>query len=166
MSLLLTGAKTLTIAGTEMSCVELYTGESYTIPIEFTDGTGNAIDTTSWTIGATAKFYTTDVTYTNADIVNIANLVLDSPQPNTGAGTYSANLEAAWSNASAGQGYLYIPTDMTGNVNGDNTPVVQLEQTGANTTLVIVTIEVTRTDPVSTYADTNREPIGFIYRYQ
>ena len=151
MSLLLTGAKTLTIAGTEMSAVELYTGESYTIPIEFTDGTGNAINTGGWTIGATAKFYNCDVTYTNADIVNIANLSLDSPQPNTGAGTYAANLEAAWSNTSAGQGYLYIPTDMTGNVNGDNTPIVPLEQTGANTVLVIVTIEVTLTDRISTF---------------
>ena len=55
---------------------------------------------------------------------------------------------------------------MTGNVNGDNTPIVPLEQTGANTVLVIVTIEVTRTDPLSSYFDTNREPIGFIYRYQ
>lgn len=166
MSLLLTGSKTLTIGGTEMQCVEIYTGESYTIPIEFTDSTGNAINTGGWTIGATAKFYTTDITYTNADVVNVSNLVLDVPQPNTGSGTYAANLVATWSNTTAGQGYLYIPTDLTGNVNGDNTPVVQLEQTGANSTLVIVTIEVTRTDPLSSLFDTNREPIGVIVRYQ
>lgn len=166
MSLLLTGAKSLTIAGTEMSCIEIYTGEAYTIPFSFTDSSGNAINTGGWTIGATAKFYTTDVSYTTADVVNVANLVLDNPQPNTGAGTYAANLEAAWSNTTAGTGYLYIPADLTGNVNGDNTPVVQLEQTGANSTLVVITIEVARTDPISSKSDISKEPIGMIVRYQ
>lgn len=166
MSLLLTGSKTVTIGGTEMQCIEIYTGESYTIPFEFTDADGNAINTGGWTIGATAKFYTTDITYIDADTINVTNLVLDVPQPNTGAGTYLANLTAAWSNTSAGQGYLYIPTDLTGNVNGDNTPVVQLEQTGANSTLVIISIEVSRTDPLSSKFDTNREPIGVVVRYQ
>ena len=33
MSLLLNGSKTVTIAGTEMQCIEIYTGESYTLPL-------------------------------------------------------------------------------------------------------------------------------------
>ena len=42
MSLLLNGAKTMTLAGTQMQCLEIYTGEAYTFPINFTDQNGNA----------------------------------------------------------------------------------------------------------------------------
>ena len=167
MSLLLTGAKTLTIAGTEMACIEIYTGESYTIPFEFTDGDGNAINCNAWTLSTAAKFYTTDISYTDADTVNVANLVLDIPQPSTGAGTYSANLTAAFTSANTGVGYIYIPADLTGNTGTPNaTPVVQLAQNGANSTLVIVTLGVSRTDALSSLVDFNREPIGMIVRYQ
>jgi hypothetical protein len=42
MSLLLNGSRTMTIAGTPIQCLEIYTGESYTIPFSFVDNTGNA----------------------------------------------------------------------------------------------------------------------------
>ena len=64
MSLLLNGSKTITIAGTEMQCIEIYTGEAYTFPFTFTDSVGDPIDCTGWTLGTTAKFYVADnVTY-------------------------------------------------------------------------------------------------------
>lgn len=167
MSLLLNGSKTMTIAGTEMQCIEIYTGESYTLPFTFTYANSAPINCTGWTVNASAKFYNVDtVTYPTLDTVELGNLSLKSPQPNTGAGTYSANLTAAFTAPAGGLGYLYIPKDITGNVNGDGTPVVNLANSGANSTLVIVTMGVTRTDPLSSKVDFNKEPIGIIVRYQ
>jgi len=169
MSLLLNGAQTLTVAGTQMQCLEIYTGESYTLPIQFKDQTGNAINCTGWTLSTSAKFYTADpVNYNIPGDVVLGNLTLDTPQPSTGSGTYSANLTAAFTSASAGQGYLYIPSNLTGNTGSPNpTPVVQLNSGGsANTTLVIVTLGVQRTDGLSNLVDYNKEPLGFIVRYQ
>ena len=88
MSLLLNGAKTITIAGTEMSCIEIYTGEAYTFPFAFTDSVGSPINTTSWTLGTSAKFYVADnITYSTVDTstINIGNLTLDNPQPTANA---------------------------------------------------------------------------------
>lgn len=174
MSLLLNGAKTVTIAGTEMQCIEIYTGESYTLPLSFVDNTGNAINCTlpnNWALGTSAKFYTaTDITYPAVgDTIVLGNLTLDSPQPNTGANTYSVNLVAAFSNASAGLGYLYIPSDLTGNVNGDGTPVISANavNTAAPSTVVVVTLSVSRQSSANaSLADVNKEPIGMIVRYQ
>jgi len=91
MSLLLNGAKTMTIAGTEMQCLEIYTGEAYTFPLNFTDSTGN----------------------------------------------------------------------------GNSTPNVALANSAANSTLVIVTLTVSRTSNSNvSLTDINREPLGFIVRYQ
>lgn len=165
MSLLLNGAKTMTIAGTEMQCLEIYTGEAYTLPISFTDISGNAANAlypNAWTLGATAKFYTVDtVSYPSPDSVNLGNITLISPQPNANAYT----LVTAFSNAQAGNAYLYLGNDITNS--GNNTPNISLANTTANSTLVIVTLEVTRESEANASLDNiNREPLGFIVRYQ
>lgn len=168
MSLLLNGAKTVTIAGTEMSCIEIYTGESYTLPFTFTDSGGNAINCTGWTLDTAAKFYNVDnITYTTADEILVGNLTLNAPQPSTGAGTYSANLTAAFTTAASGIGYIYIPANLTGGTGSPNaTPTITLANSAANSTLVVVTLGVSRTDALSTKVDYNREPIGMIVRFQ
>lgn len=165
MSLLLNGAKTMTIAGTEMQCLEIYTGEAYTLPISFTDISGNAANAlypNAWTLGATAKFYTVDtVSYPSPDSVNLGNITLISPQPNANAYT----LVTAFSNAQTGNAYLYLGNDITNS--GNNTPNISLANTTANSTLVIVTLEVTRESEANASLDNiNREPLGFIVRYQ
>jgi hypothetical protein len=168
MSLLLNGSKTMTIAGTEMQCLEIYTGESYTIPFSFVDNVGNAINCTGWTLSTAAKFYAVStVTYPTTSTVDLGDLTLNSPQPSTGGGTYSANLTAVFTTAASGIGYLYIPTNLTGGTGTPNaTPVISLANSGANSTLVIVTLGVQRTDALSSLVDFSREPIGFIVRYQ
>jgi hypothetical protein len=170
MSLLLNGAKTITIAGTEMQCIEIYTGEAYTFPFQFTDSVGNAINTTSWTLSTSAKFYVADnITYSTANPseISIGNLTLDTPQPSTGAGTYSANLTAVFTTAASGIGYLYIPANLTGGTGSPNpTPIVSLANSAANTNIIVVTMSVTRTDALSSLPNVSREPIGMIVRYQ
>ena len=172
MSLLLNGAKTLNIAGTEMQCIEIYTGEAYTFPLSFVDSTGNSINCTlpnAWALATSAKFYNADtITYTNDTDVVIGNLTLNAPQPSTGAGTYSANLIAAFSNASAGLGYLYIPATLTGGTGSPQpTPTIGLANNSANSTVVVVTLQVSRQSSANaSLADINKEPIGMIVRYQ
>lgn len=172
MSLLLNGAKTMTIAGTEMQCLEIYTGEAYTLPLNFTYSNGNpanALTPNAWALATSAKFYSVDdVTYPNVDEVVLGNITLLAPQPSTGAGTYSANLVANWSNAAAGTGYLYIPADLTGGTGSGNlTPVVNLANSGANSTLVIVTLQISKQSTANaSLAEINKEPLGFIVRYQ
>jgi hypothetical protein len=163
MSLLLNGAKTMTIAGTEMQCLEIYTGESYTLPLNFTDSTGNSTNCYSWTISTTSKFYNvSDVNYSvNSDAVVLGNLTLNSPQPNANAYTVST----AFTNANIGLGYLYIGNNITNTANV-GIPQVTLANNAANSTLVIVTLGVQRTDSLSGLVDFNREPLGFIVRYQ
>jgi hypothetical protein len=169
VSLLLNGSKTITIAGTVMQCIEIYTGEAYTFPFAFTDSIGNPINCNGWTLGTSAKFYVADtVTYniTNTNIT-IGNLTLDTPQPSTGGGTYSANLTATFTSANTGVGYLYIPANLTGGTGSPNpTPTISLANSSANTNLVVVTMSVTRTDIISSLPDVSREPIGIIVRYQ
>ena len=169
MSLLLNGAKTLTIAGTEMSCIEIYTGEAYTFPFQFSDSVGDPINCTGWTLATSAKYYTADtMTYNVNDVeVDVGNLTLNSPQPSTGSGTYSANLTAVFTTAASGVGYLYIPANLTGGTGSPNpTPTISLANSGANTNIVVVTMTVTRTDALSGLANVSKEPIGMIVRYQ
>lgn len=169
MSLLLNGSKTMSIAGTEMQCIEIYTGESYTLPFQFTYANSAPINCTGWTLSTSAKFYSADtVTYPSAEEVVLGNLTLNTPQPNTGANTYTANLTAAFTTAASGLGYIYIPADLTGNVNGDGTPVIpSTAASSANpSTLVVITMGVSRTDALSSKTDFNKEPIGVIVRYQ
>jgi hypothetical protein len=169
MSLLLNGAKTMTIAGTEMQCLEIYTGEAYTLPISFTDTSGNAANAlypNAWTLSANAKYYTVDnVLYSSTtDVVQLGNITLLDPQPS--ANNYT--LVSAWSNAQAGQAYLYIGNNITGNGVGNTaTPTIALANSAANSTLVIVTLTVTRESEANAALDNiNREPLGFIVRYQ
>jgi hypothetical protein len=169
MSLLLNGSKTITIAGTEMQCIEIYTGEAYTFPFTFTDSVGNAINTTSWTLGTSAKFYVADTVAYDATSteITIGNLTLNSPQPSTGAGTYSANLTAVFTTPASGIGYLYIPANLTGGTGSPNpTPTISLANNTANTNIIVVTMSVTRTDALSSLSNISREPIGIIVRYQ
>ena len=172
MSLLLNGAKTMTIAGTEMQCLEIYTGEAYTLPLNFAYSNGNpanALVPNAWALSTSAKFYSVDnVTYPNEDEVVLGNITLLTPQPSTGAGTYAANLVASWSNAAAGQGYIYIPANLTGGTGTPNpTPNVALANSGANSTLVIVTLQISKQSTANAaLAEVNKEPLGFIVRYQ
>jgi len=155
----------MTIAGTEMQVLEIYTGEAYTLPLNFVDSTGNAANANvpnAWILDTSAKFYTVDtVTYPTPDSVDLGNITLNSPQPNANAYT----LLADWSNIDAGTGYLYIGNNITNS--GNNTPNINLANTTANSTLVIVTLTVTRESTANSSLDNiNKEPIGFIVRYQ
>jgi hypothetical protein len=160
MSLLLNGSKTITIAGTEMQCIEIYTGESYTFPFAFTDSVGDPINATGWTLGTAVKYYVADtVAYSTAlSTITIGNLTLSG---NTYTG---GNLTAVFTTAATGLGYLYIPADLTGAVGGG--PTISLANSTANTNIAVVTMTVTRTDPLSSLSDVSREPIGIIVRYQ
>jgi hypothetical protein len=165
MSLLLNGAKTMTIAGTEMQCLEIYTGEAYTFPINFTDSSGNAANANVpnlWTLSASAKFYTVDnVTYPTPDTVELGNLVLAN-QPAANSYTLVTN----WSNSANGTAYLYVGNNIT-NTGNTNIPQVTLANNAANSTLVIVTLTVNRESLAnSSLTNINREPLGFIVRYQ
>lgn len=163
MSLLLNGAKTMTFAGTEMQCLEIYTGEAYTFPLTFTDTNGNAVNCNGWTLSAAAKFYTVDnITYgsgTQIDTVVLGNINLATQPSNA-----NYTLTTAFTNANAGTGYLYLGNNITGN--GNSTPSVPLANSAANSTMVIVTLTVSRTSNVSGQTDINREPLGFVVRYQ
>lgn len=163
MSLLLNGAKTMTFAGTEMQCLEIYTGEAYTFPLTFTDTNGNAVNCNGWTLSAAAKFYTVDnITYgsgTQTDTVVLGNINLATQPSNA-----NYTLTTAFTNANAGTGYLYLGNNITGN--GTSTPSVPLANSAANSTMVIVTLTVSRTSNVSGQTDINREPLGFVIRYQ
>jgi hypothetical protein len=166
MSLLLNGAKTMTIAGTEMQCLEIYTGEAYTLPISFTDGNGNpanALTPNAWALTATANFYTVaNIEYDESNTrVNLGNLTAVSPQPNANAYTLVTN----WSNANIGQAYLYVGNNITNS--GNNTPNVALANNTANSVLCLVTLTVSKqSSSNASLADINREPLGFIVRYQ
>lgn len=166
MSLLLNGSKTMTLAGTVMQCLEIYTGEAYTFPISFTDANGNpanALIPNAWTISASAKYYdVANVTYnaTNTEVI-LGNLTLMNNQPNTANYT----LVADWSNASGGQAYLYVGDNITGN--GNSTPTVALANNTSNSVLFLVTLTIGKESVSnSSLTDVNREPLGFIVRYQ
>lgn len=166
MSLLLNGAKTMTLAGTQMQCLEIYTGEAYTFPINFTDQNGNAANANvpnAWVLDATAKFYTvSSVTYNDSNTeVILGNLTLIDPQPLANAYT----LVSDWSNIDSGTAYLYVGSDITNS--GNDTPNVTLANNTSNSVLCIVTLEVEKESlSNATLTDINREPLGFIVRYQ
>lgn len=168
MSLVLSGAKLVTIAGSEMACLEIYTGEAYTLPFYFTDDSTpplpvDCTDPTLWTLGMSSKWYTANVIYTEGDLINpseedilVENIQLITPQP-----SQNANLVAVFTDASLGEGYVYIPNDITGTT-PETTPGIPANPT----TLVIATLEITRQDLLSGLDDISREPIGLIVRYQ
>jgi len=164
MSLLLNGAKTMTIAGTEMQCLEIYTGESYTFPLAFVNANGspaNALQPNAWALFTSTKYYTVDnVTYVNDNEVVLGNLTLNPTQPAPGNITVLAN----WSNANIGTGYLYVNYNIATGANG--TPSIQLANSAANSTLVIIDIQVSKQSSANaSLADFSRNPLGFIVRY-
>jgi hypothetical protein len=165
MSLLLNGAKTMTIAGTEMQCLEIYTGEAYTFPISFTDANGNPANCqvpANWSIAASAKYYDlTDVVYADTGEVVLGNLTLATSQPSTANYT----LQTDFVNRAAGTAYLYLGNNITGNTG--STPTISLANNTANSTLFLVTLTITRQSTANaSLNDINREPLGFIVRYQ
>jgi hypothetical protein len=166
MSLLLNGAKTMTIAGTEMQCLEIYTGEAYTLPINFTDANGNpanALQPNAWALTTSANFYNvSDMTYAlDSSEVDIGNLT-QLPSPASNAYT----LQSAFINAAAGTAYLYVGNNIT-NTGNANIPQVTLANNTANSLLVLVTLTISKQSAANaSLADINREPLGFIVRYQ
>jgi hypothetical protein len=157
MSLLLTGSKTLTIAGTEMQCIEVYTGESYTIPFNFTTSTGTPVDITGWTFTTTVKWYNVVVTYpaSQAQVqqIELSSIALVSPQPTPNPPT---GMVATITSGAAGTGYLYIPSGINGGI--------AVPLTSTTSLLAIISLTVTRTNSYSK-VDLNIEPIGMIIRY-
>lgn len=164
MSLLLSGAKTIVFAGTEMQCLEIYTGESYSIGLNFTDTSGTAIDITSYNLTAGVKYYDVDtVVYNDA----LGQIDLGNITPQTPQGT-APTITVTKVDSAGGIASMFIPTDLTGDVGGSGTPVVPLiNGKGDPSVLAIVTINVARPDTaVITNTNLSREPIGFIVRYQ
>ena len=160
MSLLLNGSKTITIAGTVMQCIEIYTGEAYTFPFQFTDTIGDPINISSWTLAVNAKYYSCTTTYPNNSSVeiDIQDLVELNPQPSQPAGLAVAKTGGG----TTGLGYIFVPTTLTGGPLPN--PILTVEDT--TTTLVIISLSVSRTDAISSSTDVSREPIGIIVRYQ
>ena len=163
MSLLLSGAKTIVFAGTEMQCLEIYTGEAYTIGLNFTDVSGNPIDITSYNLTAEAKYYNVDtVTYDDAQgEINLGNITDYTPAVVT-----PPTITVTKTNDALGLSSMFIPTDLTGGTGG--TPVVPLTNgKGDPSILVIVSVDIERPDAdVITNTNISKEPIGFIVRYQ
>ena len=160
MSLLLSGAKTITFAGTEMACLEVYTGEAYTIGLNFTDSASNPVDISGWAFATEAKYYSVEtVTYGTATI-DLGNITVDAGTPSQPTGLTTATISPA-----AGTAYLYIPTELADGLGGRPNPALLLGK-GDPSVLVITTIEITRANATSGQNDVSREPIGFIVRYQ
>jgi hypothetical protein len=162
MSLLLSGAKTITFAGTEMQCLEIYTGEAYTIGLNFTDTTGTPIDITSYTLTPTVTYYSVDtVTYNDAlGQIDLGNITLDTPQ-----GTDPTTLAVTKVSAVGGTAVLYVPNDLTDGLN-DRPTVPLVNGKSDPSVLAIITITITRPNAESSANDISKEPIGFIVRYQ
>jgi hypothetical protein len=162
MSLLLSGAKTIVFAGTEMQCLEIYTGESYSIGLNFTDTASNPIDISTWTLSASAKYYSVDTVVYNDALgeINLGNITLDNPQ-----GT-APTITVTTIDGVNGIASMFIPTDLTDGTS--NRPTVALTNgKGDPSVLVIVTVDLLRADTaVITNNNLSKEPIGFIVRYQ
>tara|TARA_R100000951_G_scaffold107745_1_gene103394 strand:+ start:3138 stop:3629 length:492 start_codon:yes stop_codon:yes gene_type:complete len=163
MSLLLSGAKTITFAGTEMQCLEIYTGEAYTIGLNFTDAGGTPIDISAWTLTTDVKYYSVDTVTYDDDLgqINLGNIVEDSPQ-----GTAPSGLAVTVVSAVGGTAALYVPDNLTDGAS--NRPTVQLVNGKADpTTLAIISVNISRADTtVPANINYSREPLGFIVRYQ
>jgi len=160
MSLLLSGAKTITFAGTTMACLEVYTGEAYTIGLNFTDSASNPVDITGWQFDTTAGYYSVDTVTYGANTIELGNITPDAGSPTQPLTLTTANIAPA-----SGTAYLYVPTDLADGTGGRPNPALLLGK-GDPSVLVITTIKITRANPTSLENDVSREPIGFIVRYQ
>jgi hypothetical protein len=163
MSLLLSGAKTITFAGTEMQCLEIYTGEAYTIGLNFTDTTGTPIDITSYGLVPTVAYYSVDtVTYNDLlGQIDLGNITVDPGTPTQPVDLAVTKL----SPGSNGQAVLYVPDDLTdGLLDRPSVPLVNGKSDP--TVLAIITVKITRLNTNSGKNDISKEPLGFIVRYQ
>lgn len=160
MSLLLSGAKTITFAGTEMACLEVYTGEAYTIGLNFTDSASNPVDISGWAFQTDAKYYSVDTVSYTANTIDLGNITVEAGTPSQPTGLTTATVSAA-----AGTAYLYVPTELADGLGGRPNPALLLGK-GDPSVLVITTIQITRANATSGANDVSREPIGFIVRYQ
>jgi len=160
MSLLLSGVKTITFAGTEMACLEVYTGEAYTIGLNFTDSASNPVDISGWQFATTAAYYSVDTVTYGANTIELGNITVDGSVPTPPTGLVTANIAPA-----VGTAYLYVPTDLADGLGGRPNPALLLGK-GDPSVLAIVTIKITRANATSSENDVSREPIGFIVRYQ
>ena len=162
MSLLLSGAKTIVFAGTEMQCLEIYKDEAYTIGLNFTDAGGSPVDITGWTFATAAAYYDVDtVTYNDASgEINLGNITVyaGTPTPPPGLVTTAVSL-------AGGTAFLYVPNTLADGASGRPAPAL-VNGKADPTTLAIVTIEIERTDAVSGFQNISREPLGFVVRYQ
>jgi len=161
MSLLLSGAKTITFAGTEMACLEVYTGEAYTIGLNFTDSASNPVDITNWAFATTAAYYSVDTVAYAGSNIDLGNITPDAGSPTQPTGLTTAAISLV-----GGTAYLYIPTELADGLGGRPNPALLLGK-GDPSVLVITTIKITRPSANAPGEnDVSREPIGFIVRYQ
>lgn len=163
MSLLLSGAKTIVFAGTEMQCLEVYTGEAYTIGLNFTDSGGSPVDITGWSFVTTAAYY--DVDTISYPAATLDEITLGNITPFAGTPTQPSALATVAVSLAGGTAYLYIPTDLADGTGGRPDPAL-VQGKADPSTLAIVTIQITRQDAVSLLNNVSREPLGFIVRYQ
>ena len=163
MSLLLSGAKTIVFAGTEMQCLEIYKDEAYTIGLNFTDQAGSPVDITGWAFATAAAYYDVDtVTYNDAlGEIELGNITEYAGTPTPPPLLTTAGIAPL----TGGTGYLYVPDTLADGQSGRPTPAL-VQGKADPTTLAIVTIEITRANATSGQDDISREPIGFIVRYQ
>jgi hypothetical protein len=154
-----------------MQCLEIYTGEAYTVNLNFTDNVGTPVDISTWSLATDAGFYSVDTVTYNDDLgqINLGNITLSpDPQPSTGAGTYTDDLAVSIVSGPAGTAYLYVPSTLTGGTGSPvATPIVPLVNGKSDPSiLVIISIDIDRTDSVSGLVNKTREPLGFLVRYQ
>lgn len=162
MSLLLSGAKTITFAGTEMQCLEIYTGEAYTIGLNFTDTASTPIDITSYTLTPTVAYYDVDTVVYNDALgqIDLGNITVDPGSP-----TQPPLLAVTKVSAVGGTAVLYVPDNLTdGTLDRPSVPLVNGKADPS--VLAIVTIKITRANAESGQDDISKEPLGFIVRYQ
>lgn len=144
--------RAMTVAGTEIQYLEIYTRENYLFPVQFRQGV-TPINANGWTTSVSTTYYTGDYTGTDPSStqtsVTMTNLVKLDPQPNTAP--WIGNIFAA-ANANAGQFTLRVPAEIT--------PADYVFQPEDNPVLLaVLSLNVTRED-----ATVSREPIGFVIR--
>ena len=162
MSLLLSGAKTITVAGTVIQCIEVYKDEAYTIGLNFTDSASSPVDITNWGFATTAAYYSVDTVAYAGNEITLGNITLDAGSPTPPTGLTTAGIVPLTN----GQAYLYLPTELADGLGGRPAPAL-LSGKGDPTVLVIVTIKITRASASAPGEDDiSREPIGIICRYQ
>lgn len=146
-------ARNITISGTTIQFLEIYTGEKYIYPVQFRNAMNQPTDITGWTFDTSVKYYT--ATYSGTDPtppnpvtpyqVTVTNLAVFTPE------TYG-NTTVTVVDPATGSITLTVPTDIT-----PNNYVFPVESNPV--LLAVVSMNVTRTDTTI-----SREPLGFIIR--